>query len=72
VPRELIRACAVPILVAWQVTLGFADRLCRSPVLVDDAAEESRSPHRAVEHNDAGVSVRWVGAGLGSGVDGAG
>jgi hypothetical protein len=31
-----------------------------SPVLVDDAAEESCSPRRAVERNDAGVLVGRV------------
>jgi hypothetical protein len=29
-------------------------------VLVDDAAEESCSPHRAVERDDARVVVGWV------------
>ena len=44
----------------------------RSSVLVDDAAEDSCSPKRAVERDHVWVVVGWVGAGRGSGVAGAG
>jgi hypothetical protein len=49
--------CAVPILGAWRVTCGFADRSGGSSVLVDDAAEESRSPYRAAGSDDVWVVV---------------
>jgi hypothetical protein len=34
-------------------------RLGSSPVLVDDATEETCSPDRAVERDDAAVVVGW-------------
>ena len=43
-----------------RVTSGFADQSGCSSVLVDDAAEESGSPYRAVGRDDAWVVTGWV------------